>query len=108
MSLRMRLYFGLFFVAIIASLFGPMIATARRVVAALNDPTVVRYQQFITADGLASRLYFLASEYRQLGLTPYGTEKTKIRCPFACDEHVYNHPGECVCGMGLVPKYKRT
>ncbi|HET7287018.1 MAG TPA: M28 family peptidase, partial [Pyrinomonadaceae bacterium] len=30
-------------------------------------------------------------------------------CPFACDDHVYNHPGECpVCGMGLVPKYKRS
>jgi len=86
-------------VAIIASLFGPMIATAQRVAATLNDPAVVRrYQQFITADGLASRLYFLASdffegretatrgqkfaahylasEYRQLGLTPFGTEKT--------------------------------
>jgi hypothetical protein len=99
MSLKLRLYFGCFFVVIIASLFGPTLATAQRVVAAFNDPAVVRrYQQFITADGLASRLYFLASdffegretttrgqkmaaqylasEYRQLGLTPFGTEKT--------------------------------
>jgi Tol biopolymer transport system component len=29
-------------------------------------------------------------------------------CPFACDEQVYDHPGECpVCGMALMPKYKR-
>jgi hypothetical protein len=99
MSLKMRLYFGCFFVAIVASLFSPTLATAQRVAAALNDAAVVRrYQQFITADGLASRLYFLASdffegretttrgqkmaahylasEYRQLGLTPFGTEKT--------------------------------
>jgi len=64
---------------------------------ALTDPTIVRrYQQLITAEGLASKLYFLASDffegretgtrgqrlaahylasqYRQLGLTPKGTE----------------------------------
>jgi hypothetical protein len=30
-------------------------------------------------------------------------------CPFGCDEHVYDKPGECpVCGMGLVPKYSRV
>ena len=30
-------------------------------------------------------------------------------CPFECDETVYKHPGECpVCGMNLLPKYKRT
>lgn len=30
-------------------------------------------------------------------------------CPFACDEQVYDKPGECsVCGMNLVPKYART
>ena len=30
-------------------------------------------------------------------------------CPFACDDHVYDKPGECpVCGMGLVPKYTRA
>jgi Tol biopolymer transport system component len=30
-------------------------------------------------------------------------------CPFACDERVYDQPGECpVCGMGLVPKYARA
>ena len=64
MTLRTRLYFGCFFVVIIASLFGPTLATAQRVAAALNDPAVVRrYQQFITADGLASRLYFLASDF---------------------------------------------
>jgi len=179
MSLKMRLYFGCFFMAIIARLFGPTLATAQRVAAALNDAAVVRrYQQFITADGLASRLYFLASdffegretttrgqkmaahylasEYRQLGLTPLGTEKTNdplsayfqpftvyrrtprqsrleveingkqvasstfsaeshddlsffYTGPFACDDHVYDHPGECpVCGMSLVPKYKRS
>ena len=29
-------------------------------------------------------------------------------CPFACDDHVYDKPGECpVCGMALVPQYKR-
>ena len=50
MSLKMRLYFGLFFVAIIASLFGRMIVTAERVAAVLNDPAVVRrYHQFTTA-----------------------------------------------------------
>jgi hypothetical protein len=65
----------------------------------VNDPTVLRsYQRSITADGLASRLhffasdffegretttrgqklaaYYLASEYRQLGLSPGGTPKT--------------------------------
>ncbi|HSD45440.1 MAG TPA: M28 family peptidase [Pyrinomonadaceae bacterium] len=65
----------------------------------VSDPAVLRgYQRSITADGLASRLhflasdffegretttrgqklaaYYLASEYRQLGLTPRGTEKT--------------------------------
>ncbi|MFN2405737.1 MAG: heavy metal-binding domain-containing protein [Pyrinomonadaceae bacterium] len=27
----------------------------------------------------------------------------------ACDEQVYDKPGECpVCGMGLVPKYTRA
>jgi Tol biopolymer transport system component len=65
---------------------------------AATDPALVRYQKLITPDGLASRLYFfasdffegrdtttrgqklaahyLASEYRQLGLAPHGTEKT--------------------------------
>ena len=29
-------------------------------------------------------------------------------CPFLCDDHVYDKPGECpVCGMALVPQYKR-
>jgi hypothetical protein len=64
---------------------------------ALTDPSRIRpYQQLITAEGLASRLYFLASDffegretgtrgqrlaayylasqYRQLGLTPRGTQ----------------------------------
>jgi Zn-dependent M28 family amino/carboxypeptidase len=27
-------------------------------------------------------------------------------CPYECDEHVYDHPGECpVCGMSLIAKY---
>ena len=66
---------------------------------ALTDPSRIRpYQQLITAEGLASRLYFLASDffegretgtrgqrlaayylasqYRQLGLTPKGTQAT--------------------------------
>ena len=30
-------------------------------------------------------------------------------CPFACDDTVYNQPGECpVCGMALTPRYKRS
>ena len=30
-------------------------------------------------------------------------------CPFACDDHVYEQAGECpVCGMNLVPKYRRS
>lgn len=29
-------------------------------------------------------------------------------CAFACDDHVYNQPGECpVCGMALAPRYSR-
>jgi hypothetical protein len=66
---------------------------------ALNDPSLIRgYQRLITPERLASRLHFfasdffegretttrgqklaahyLASEYHQLGLTPYGTEKS--------------------------------
>ena len=28
-------------------------------------------------------------------------------CPFACDDQVFSHPGECpVCGMTLAPKYE--
>jgi hypothetical protein len=63
-----------------------------------SSGALARYQRSITSDGLASRLhffasdffegretttrgqklaaYYLASEYRQLGLTPRGTEKT--------------------------------
>ncbi len=38
----------------------------------------------------------------RLSLTGY----TCTPCPFACDDTVYNQPGECpVCGMALVPKY---
>lgn len=38
----------------------------------------------------------------RLSLTGY----TCPPCPFACDDSVYNQPGECpVCGMALVPKY---
>ena len=71
---------------------------------AFNDPaTVQRYQQVITSEGLASRLYFLASDffegretttrgqklaaaylasqYRRIGLKPRGTVKTSE--PFA-------------------------
>jgi Peptidase family M28 len=73
--------------------------TPQRKPATLNDPEVVRrYQNLITPEGLAARLYFfasdlfegretttrgqklaaeyLASQYRQLGLTPRGTKKT--------------------------------
>jgi Zn-dependent M28 family amino/carboxypeptidase len=40
-------------------------------------------------------------------LTPAGY--TCAPCPFACDDRVYDKPGECpVCGMGLVPKYTRA
>ncbi len=85
--------------ALIASLFGSTAATGQRVTARLNDPALIRrYQQQISPEGLASRLYFLASdffegretttrgqklaanylasEYRQLGLTPGGTDKS--------------------------------
>ncbi len=74
----------------------PLIAQRRN---SLTDPSRIRpYQQLITAEGLASRLYFLASDffegretgtrgqrlaayylasqYRQLGLTPKGTPAT--------------------------------
>ncbi|HEY2971819.1 MAG TPA: M28 family peptidase [Pyrinomonadaceae bacterium] len=45
---------------------------------------------------------------------PAGVDRTQLRlvgyvcppCPFECDEHVYNQPGECpVCRMSLAPKY---
>lgn len=68
-------------------------------VARINDPALIReYQRLITADRLAARLYFfasdffegretttrgqklaahyLASEYRELGLSPLATERT--------------------------------
>lgn len=46
-----------------------------------------------------------------------GIDRTKLTlagyacrpCPFACDDHVYAQPGECpICGMALVPQYKRS
>ena len=97
--LRTCLCFGCLFVVVIASLSGSTSATGQRVTAALNDPPLIRrYQQQISPEGLASRLYFLASdffegretttrgqklaanylasEYRQLGLSPAGTDKS--------------------------------
>jgi hypothetical protein len=88
------------FLLLIAILFGSIAITGqRRSSGVLHDTAVIRrYQQLITPEGLAARLYFfasdsfegretgtrgqklaaqyLASEYRQLGLAPGGTEKT--------------------------------
>jgi len=79
-----------------------------------DEPATVDYEQFARV----VRLIF-ATAWRvanQDGRPPAVSRKDLVlegyscpACPFECDETVYKHPGECpVCGMNLLPKYKRT
>jgi len=79
-----------------------------------DEPATVDYEQFARV----VRLIF-ATAWRvanQDGRPPAVSRKDLVlegyscpACPFECDDTVYKHPGECpVCGMNLLPKYKRT
>ena len=79
-----------------------------------DEPATVDYEQFAKV----VRLIF-ATAWRvanQDGRPPAVSRKDLVlegyscpACPFECDDTVYKHPGECpVCGMNLLPKYKRT
>lgn len=79
-----------------------------------DEPNTIDYEHFARV----ARLIFATAwqvanqdarirgiDRSRLSLTGY----TCPPCPFACDDSVYNQPGECpVCGMALVPSHKKA
>ena len=79
-----------------------------------DEPDTINYAHFARVVQLV-----FATAWRVVNedVRPQSIERSRLTlagyvcppCPFACDEAVYDHPGECpVCGMALTPKYERT
>ncbi len=76
-----------------------------------DEPNTIDYEHFARVVRLifATAWQIANQDVRIRGVDRSGLSLTGYTCPpcpFACDDSVYNRPGECpVCGMALVPRY---
>ncbi|HKR15561.1 MAG TPA: M28 family peptidase [Pyrinomonadaceae bacterium] len=79
-----------------------------------DEPNTIDYEHFARVVRL---IFATAWQVANQDVRVRGVDRSRLSldgytcrpCPFACDDTVYNQPGECpVCGMALAPRYKRS